>query len=316
MNKNKYYQAYGININSDLPLPELLVGGKGENLKIHQGEISNLPKLKPTSIKRQGIEAFFGGDSKTAYLSWEGVVTFKAESGKILTVAPQMREIDPQFLNLYILSEALGMILFQQGLFLLHGSAVKLEDQDRAIIFIGEGGAGKSTTAAAFANLNPKNQVISDDLVAIEITEKKEIFVRPAFPQIKLWHNTINSMGYDVNSLTPLFQGSNKYIIKNNNYFSNKYLKIAGIYVLKDSPKLKITKMLGKEAFLSLLNFFPCPNDLLTGVDLQHHFWQSSEILAKIPILKLERPKQFDIFPHLVNQIISSLNFTEKPSIT
>ena len=80
-----FYQAYGLNIASEIQFPELIAGGSGEDVCIVEGEV-NPPKLKPTSIKRQGIEALFGGNKQEAYLQWPGIVTILATGGNRLIV--------------------------------------------------------------------------------------------------------------------------------------------------------------------------------------------------------------------------------------
>lgn len=187
---HKYY-TYGLNINSEFPLPELLPSDKGDNLYITKGLVT-LPTLTPTSIFRQGKEAWFAQADNCAYLRWEGVANFKAEEGHTLIVEPLKKDLDPQFLNLYILSEALGIILYQKHFFLLHASAVKLNTG--VGVFIGTPGAGKSTIAAALATQD--YTVIADDLVAIEITQNQDFQVLPAFPQIKIWPSAIAGLDY------------------------------------------------------------------------------------------------------------------------
>ena len=49
----------------------------------------------------------------------------------------------------YLVGPVLGLLLRLRGVVCLHGSAVAIGD--RGIIFVGAEGAGKSTTAAAFA---------------------------------------------------------------------------------------------------------------------------------------------------------------------
>jgi hypothetical protein len=201
-------QAYGVNIHSDFPLPELLQGGDEADIYIQKGKLK-LPPLEPTSINRQGIEALFGGTTQEAYLRWSGIATLLAKDGTTLIVEPGSDNIDPQLLNLYILSEALGIILYQKGLFLLHASAIKIGEQ--VVIFAGTPGAGKSTTAAAFAQCG--YTVLADDMVAMSLDSAGKIMVYPAFSQIKIWPSAVKGLGYNPSSLPPLFSGSRKRVI-------------------------------------------------------------------------------------------------------
>lgn len=291
---HKYY-TYGLNINSEFPLPELLPSDKGDNLYITKGLVT-LPTLTPTSIFRQGKEAWFAQADNCAYLRWEGVANFKAEEGHTLIVEPLKKDLDPQFLNLYILSEALGIILYQKHFFLLHASAVKLNTG--VGVFIGTPGAGKSTIAAALATQD--YTVIADDLVAIEITQNQDFQVLPAFPQIKIWPSAIAGLDYKEADVTPLFKGSTKKVVRKTENFPNFPLPLKVIYLLEPSEKLNIIEMKNQEAFFALTRFFPCPSQLLTGKALQNHFQQCSQIAQKIPIYKLQIPRNFTILKELV----------------
>src|SRR3989442_8162809 len=82
----------------------------------------------------------------------------------------------------YLLGPILGLLLRMRGVTCLHASAVAFED--RSVAFVGRTGAGKSTTAAAFARQG--YGVISDDIVALK--EREGAFhVMAAYPHLCLW---------------------------------------------------------------------------------------------------------------------------------
>jgi len=293
-----FYQAYGINIHSDFPLPELLQGGDEADIYIQKGKFKPLP-LKPTSINRQGIEALFSGTTQDAYLHWQGIATILAKDGTTLIVDPDSEDIEPQLLNLYILSEALGIILYQRGLFLLHASAIKIGEQ--VVIFAGLPGAGKSTTAAAFARCG--YTVLADDMVAMSLDSAGKVMVYPAFPQIKIWPSAVKGLGYNPSSLLPLFSGSRKRVIKQKENFPVEPFPLAHIFFLEEGANLKITQMAKTEAFFSLARFFPLPSDLLQGVALERHFQQCVQLTRDVDIWKVENPKTFEELKNLVRWV-------------
>ncbi|QSJ19244.1 hypothetical protein JYQ62_11255 [Nostoc sp. UHCC 0702] len=293
-----FYKVYDLNIRSDFPLPELLQGENKTDIYIQKGKL-NPPKLEPTSIQRQGIEALFGGHINEAYLKWPGVATLLAKDGNTLIVDPDSDEIDPQLLNLYILSEALGLILYQRGFFLLHASAVKIGEQ--VIIFAGCPGAGKSTTAAAFAQCG--YTVLGDDMVAISLNSTGKAMVYPGFPQIKIWPATVKGLGYNQSKLPPLFSGSRKRVIQNQENFPDKPFPLAHIFIVEDGAEFKITKMLGTEAFFAFARFFPLPSELLQGVAREQHFQECIQLANQANIWKLENPKYFRVLKQLITWV-------------
>lgn len=84
--------------------------------------------------------------------------------------------------TIYLLGPVLGLVLRLRGVTCLHASAVAFGD--RAVAFLGDAGAGKSTTAAAFAGRG--HAVLSDDIVAL-LERDNAFFVLPACPYLCLW---------------------------------------------------------------------------------------------------------------------------------
>ena len=293
-----YYQAYGLDIASEFYLPELIGGGNGKDLTITKGNL-DLPKLKETVIKRQNLKSWFGGTFNEAYMYWQDLGKFLAKNGTELIVEPTSDRIPFEFLNLYILSEALGMILFQKGLFLLHASAIKVGN--KAIVIVGSPGAGKSTTAAAFAKRG--HPVLTDDMVAIEVESEQTPQVIPGFPQIKIWLPSVEGLNYDTNTLPVLFPGSTKRVIRKTENFPSQSIPLSEIYFLDKGEQLTINPMEEVEALLSFACYFPCPYDLLKAKAQKNHFLQSSHLLDRIPVFKIQRHDSFEVLHQWIEAI-------------
>ncbi len=82
----------------------------------------------------------------------------------------------------YLLGPVLGFALRRRGVLALHASAVLIGG--RAVAFLGRSGAGKSTTAAAFAAAGVP--VLSDDVVAVRMIGG-EATVFPSYRLLRLW---------------------------------------------------------------------------------------------------------------------------------
>lgn len=296
------YQAYGLNICSDFELPELLRGGVQPDIYFQTGKVK-LPNLQATSIHRQGIEAHFGGTTQEAYLRWSGVSSFLAKNGTTLIIEPDSEDIDPELLKLYILSEALGLILHQRGFFLLHASAVKIGDY--AVVIVGAPGAGKSTMAAAFAKYG--YPVLADDMVAISNIESIPT-VYPAYPQIKIWSSAVQGLEFNLSNLPRLFSDSEKRVIRQTDNFTVDPCPLVGIFALDLGEGVKTTQMLGTEAFATLTRFFPCPPQLLQQEALEKHFGRCIQLLENTPVFKIERPKNFSTIAKVIKTIERQVN--------
>lgn len=82
----------------------------------------------------------------------------------------------------YLLGPVIGFLLRRRGVTGLHASAVAIDG--RAVAMAGPAGAGKSTTAAAFARQG--FAVLSDDFVPLELHDGG-VLARPSYPIIRLW---------------------------------------------------------------------------------------------------------------------------------
>ena len=296
------YQAYCLNIQSEFFLPELIKSSNLPNIYIQKDKVK-LPQLEGTSINRQGREVYFGGNSQKAYLRWEGVATLLAKNGDSLIVDPDSDDIDPQLLSLYILSEALGLILYQRGLFLLHASAIQIGEQ--VVIFVGRPGIGKSTTAAAFAQLG--YTVLTDDMVAIDLNSGDKPMVYPGFPQIKIWHSAVEGLKYDISTLPTLYPGSPKRVIRKPENFPTKSFPLAHIFFLEEGSDFKVIPMDGNDAFINLARFFPLPSQLLTGKTLEGHFQQCLQLISQVDLWKIEKQRNFKILKNLITWVEQKL---------
>ena len=296
------YKAFGLNILSQIELPELSVIEPlaDYDLQVKIDQIV-LPKLKKTSIYRRGIRAGFGQDNaESLYLTWESVANFNAINGNLLVISPFTE--DSNLLSLFTVSEALGLILFQRGYFLLHASSVQVGDE--AWCFMGSPGAGKSSTAAAFIKMGCK--LLSDDLTAINFNEDGDAVIIPAYPQLKIWDKTVNGLNYDKSDLQPVSEGVNKFSYQPKSIFLHEPVKLKNIiFIHKARNRPSIQKLTALQIPTETLKNFPLPIQLLTGKLLQKHFLQSFQCAKSSDMWHKRRPEGFDLLEKWVRESIS-----------
>ncbi|MCF0073168.1 serine kinase [Dyadobacter sp. CY261] len=285
-----FYKAFGLSIHSELELTELCQDHETQtqDLRIVVSNFS-IPPLSETHIYRRKIRALFAvDDAGVAYLNWEGVANFKASNGNLLEVDPLTD--DPELLSLFTVSEAIGLILYQLNFFLLHASAVKIGNG--AWCFTGEPGAGKSTTAAAF--IKAGGTLLSDDLTAISFGADGAAFVVPAYPQLKIWDNTVSGLNYNRANLTPVTEGVNKFAYQPKEDFRHEKIRLKQVLFLHKNvsgePDAPLPPM--SVATESLANF-PLPLGLLEGQALKEHFEDSFKCAKSAEMWTKERPEDF-----------------------
>lgn len=168
-----HYRAYGLAIGSALALPELASSPTLNcDVTIDYGEIEG-------PLPENGLPRLIRFDEAGLYFAWPFIGRFHvATTGRII--------VDPltdnsQHVRLALLGPVLAGYLHLRGTPLLHGSAVRIGD--RALLFVGRKGAGKSTAAAAFAAAGC--EVLSDDVIALE-QDREPITIVPGFAGLKL----------------------------------------------------------------------------------------------------------------------------------
>jgi hypothetical protein len=134
----------------------------------------------------------------------------------------------------YLLGPVMGFVLRVRGIVCLHASAVVING--RAVVFVGDIGAGKSTTAMAMGQLG--YPIISDDIVPI--CEKAGVtYAHPGYPRMRLRQPSL-SMLSDLNrDLPPLpkaeGEGRLHFELSSGGYqFQSDPLPIGALYLLAE----------------------------------------------------------------------------------
>ncbi len=171
------YRAFGLVIASDMALPELVpapgAGPADIMIRIvHTGRAFPPPEEPGT---------FHFGDTE-CFLLYPQIGAFRVAAPGLIEVEP-LPGVDPALVCFPLLGPVMALMLQARGSFLLHGSALAGPD-GKAFGFLGDKGAGKSTTAAAF--LRAGHDLLTDDIIAIDGLERGAGRINPAFPQVKL----------------------------------------------------------------------------------------------------------------------------------
>src|SRR5262249_1346024 len=132
----------------------------------------------------------------------------------------------------------------------------------RAIAFLGQPGAGKSTTAAAFGALGYR--VLSDDVVPFE-ERGGEFVAYPGYPRIRLWPDALTSLSLLGQDIPPLPDdwGERRYHLdisdsQKSAAFHTTPLALAAVYVLGERSAEErapfVEELGGTEALMALVS--------------------------------------------------------------
>jgi len=234
-------------------------------------------------------------------LSYDGIGSFLVEGGSTILCDPTTSDIsERKVFRRVIERELMAILLHQRGLLVLHASAVSVNG--KAVVFVGQRGAGKSTTAAAFeARGHP---VLDDDVVGIRFDRETPTVV-PGLSQLRLSPDAVDALDVAEASRPTGDWGPPKRYRELAE--SPDPVPLAGVYILQTGDELAI-KPIPERNRLFVLVTSSYARGLLSDLDLTaEHFRQCSEIVSEVPIRRLQRPQTHDVLPRLVDAVVDDI---------
>lgn len=188
----------------------------------------------------------------------------------------------------YLVGPILGLLLRLRGTVCLHASAVAVDD--RAIVFVGPEGAGKSTTAAGFARRG--HAVLSDDIVAL-VDQEQKFHVPPAYPRVNLWPDAVKKLYGSPDALPPITADWDKRFLALNqertSQFEHRQLPIGAVYVFDDTAaeSAQCIEMVSQKNALVMLVGNTYATNFLDAKQRGEEFAVLSRLVAEIPVRKV-----------------------------
>jgi hypothetical protein len=302
------YTAYGLNICSALPLPELKTSTALEeaDIVIQFGKVNWLLPDPCASWR------YFHFEDDAAYLYWEVVGKFLVRAGKEIIIEP-LAGVDESVLRLPLLGTVLAMVLHQRQQLLLHGSALALGDQ--AVVFIGASGQGKSTMAATLYGRG--HSIMGDDVASINLEKPRIPMLIPGFPQIKLWPEAVTAaLGDDPEALRKIHPEGEKRACATVDRFLENPVPLRRVYVLAEGSSLQIKPLKPQEAIAKLVGNSYIPmvvgKTFMRSQGVALHIQQCARLVRDVPIYSLERPRSLALLSEVAQLVEEDLAVTVK----
>lgn len=239
------YSAFGLLLESNLPIPgpQPMATNLPADVSVHLGEKPAWIALDPEPQTEPYYSSpYLGERSEPALRVWRlrggafhRLLYSDATQFIVDSAGTQVWATWPPGLTLedtatYLLGPILGLVLRLRGTVCLHASAVAIANQ--AVVLLGPAGAGKSTTAAGFAQLG--YPVFSDDVVPLS-EDAAQFFVLPAYPHLRLWPDSVDSLFGSAEALprlTPTWDKRYLDLLRDAGSFQRERLPLAAIYFL------------------------------------------------------------------------------------
>jgi hypothetical protein len=142
--KKTIYKSFGLNITSEIPLPEIP--------PTHLDDVGIDIVIEKANLTTLWAEHSIDDHDFVIKKDWimfhlPETAIFLIQNGNRILFSPSIGA-DEDEIRLYILGTCMGAILMQRKILPLHGSAIAING--KAYAFVGDSGAGKSTLASAF----------------------------------------------------------------------------------------------------------------------------------------------------------------------
>jgi hypothetical protein len=292
------YTAFRLNIQSEFLLPELTPGSGAPDVTIRRAILDSAPS------EETPIECIHASQTE-ALLSWGkvGVALIKNGSQILFDPAPGVHE---DTIRLFLSGAALGVLLHQRGTTVMHASAVLVHG--KVVAFIGDKGAGKSSTAAALCARG--HALMSDDLLAIRFDPQGKALVAFSYPQIKLWPDTVETLGMEPANLARIRPEIDKRLLQSDLLDPLIEYPLHTIFVLGIGENTGFFPLPPQAALFSLVRniyvsrfgkAFYQPEMSPTP------FEQAADVLHKVPVTGLKRKIDLSALPAIAQLIEESL---------
>lgn len=275
------YRAYNLGIDSDLSLPELPRISSAIDVSVRIGTVTQRPSVFDASGR-----GYRHTGNQDCYVL-ENVGAFLVSNGSHVLVEP-FTEAVGELLRLSLLGPAMALILHQRKTFVLHGGAVVINGS--AVVFLGGHGWGKSTLVAMlYARGHP---FVCEDVAGLTF-QGEQIQVIPSFPQLKLWPDSIRTVGWLPDDFPRIYPACAKRLIRFHERFATTPMPIRRIYVLSVGVDVRVDRLRPVEKFETILQH--CygarfGSEFLRSHDRRSQVLQAANLVCTIPIRSLRRP--------------------------
>ncbi len=294
-----HYKAFGLIIESEIAIPEFIPFSGEPDIFIGIGEVpEQIFNPHFTGVRFQASPGHF-------LLKVDHIANYYAEDGHTITIQPNpgVAEAD---IRLFLLGSAFGALIHQRGMLPMHGSSLSISN--KAFIFSGISGVGKSTLAAGLMNRGYK--LLSDDITVVSISEKGLPVVFAGFPGIKLWSDSILKLGMDPEKFSRVRANLNKHHIQVQENFHPHELNLGGVYVLqtRNTEGHQIENLKGIEKFNILKNNTYRLNFIRGLGNSEAHFRHLSALAAHCIVKRITRTSKSFSIDELLDIIEKDIN--------
>ncbi|QXD16156.1 hypothetical protein GQ464_004175 [Rhodocaloribacter litoris] len=293
------YRCYGLEVASELALPELVEIEPSERVDV----VIRYDRVSPLPTPRQedgSWEVVTTSEEIHFWMHGIGGLVIRSGCEMIIDPAPGAMERGFRFL---VSGIGMGFVLHQRGIPSLHGAAVAIDGV--AVGFVGWKGMGKSTTTAAFHRHG--HPVLTDDVLPV-VLKDGEVQALPAFPGLKLLPDAVEAVGLDDPARqVPISPLGTKRLVTVRDRFVTEALPLACVYVLDwhEEPEAspRVEPIPAREACVELMRHSFALRMFGEQGATPQHLAESARLAQGLPVRRLRRPRDLSRLDELVELV-------------
>jgi hypothetical protein len=292
------YTAYGLQVDSEVPLPELLPGSnQSPDVQIRYGSV-------PTSLPDPlGQGGYFQAAPDTFLLRVRNTARYLVVKGQEIVIE-RLPNCSEDALRLYLLGSAFGALLHQRRLLVMHASSI--ETARGAVLFVGPSGHGKSTLLAALVQRG--YAMLADDVTAVTVEPPSGPVAFAAFPHMRLCADAATRLDYRLEGLPRVYSPGrisvDKYLVPVPHFCATP-LPVHALYTLNvhAPPDIHLESVDNVQRF-ALVGANTYRHLFLEGLGLrQMHFHAAARMAKTVQVGCITRPAS----PYLLEELVDRL---------
>ncbi len=276
------FSFYDLTVESDIQLPCPEGENVSPNVTVRSSEKPHLPETPG-----DGVYSFLVSPTEASFIYSE-VAFYSIIDGTSIYMEMQ-RGVDQRIAVNTLLGTPFGILLLQRGHAVFHGSSVTIDN--KSVCFMGESGAGKSTTAALM--MARGHRLVTDDVVALQTDGESMPGLLPGYPWMKVGREAVDVLGISSDVISDLQSGSKKLRMHTAaGGFCENPPAVAAIYFPVWSDRVEIEKLQANTAMLYLVaNGYGFVPRTEFPLEEKERFRRYAELAARVPCFLLKRPR-------------------------
>lgn len=287
------YHLYGLNIQSSIDLHLSTTEAQDIDVRVTVKKLAS--DCFPEHLQSDQFDTHY------QRLFWPFAGSAEIRDGREVVLTP-LPHVDPSIFSFAVLGPVVALILHHRKFLTLHASCASMDG--RAVAFMGDKGAGKSTMMAAV--LGSGHQLVADDIAAIKRHGKHNMCL-PGYPLMKVSEASMTAFPTllsEAGQLIPTTVGD-KSLVRVPAMPCDD-VPMTALFVLKRGGEPALRRLGVEEAYGSLMRFsYPIRfgAGILKTEGSKDYMAYSARIASELPVYELTVADGFQRYTEVVNLV-------------